>query len=131
LERLAANPDGDAPKKQPKGSNWGVMPRIWKDVFDKKPDMFVWIICSRDLSGIGENHLRRTVNYWKPLKKYRRTHAYKTDREFLVIVDGFLGVLQQLMSQQSRPFSVSTAEIETNGHFQSTYHFRICEFASS
>lgn len=109
-----------------KESNWDVMPRIWKDVCVKKPDMFVWIICSRDLSGIIDTNLERTVNWWKPLKKYRLTHAYKTDREFLVTIDGFLQALQRF-----RSFSVSTAEIETNGYFPSTYHFRICEFERS
>jgi hypothetical protein len=113
---------GSAPKQQAKQGNWGVLPRIWRDVCDKKPDMFVWIICSRDLGGIAEKDLNRIVN-WKPLKKYRQTHAYKTDREFLVTADGFLEILRQI-----RSFSVLPAEIETNGDFPSTYHFRICEF---
>jgi hypothetical protein len=76
---------GNAPKKQAKKGNWGVMPRIWKDVLDKNADIFVWIICSRDLSGLGENDLKGIVG-WKPLKKYRQTRAYNTDREFLVTV---------------------------------------------
>jgi hypothetical protein len=125
LGRLAAKLGGQQPAIEVKESNWDVMPRIWKDVCAKKPDVFVWIICSRDLSGISADDLERIVN-WKPLKKYRRSHPYKADREFLVTVDRFLQVLQAL-----RPFSVSTAEIETNGLFPSTYHFRICEFMQS
>jgi hypothetical protein len=119
---------GNAPKKEKKNSNWDVLPRIWRDVFEKQSDMFVWIICSRDLNGIHEDDLKRTVNWWKPLKKYRLTHAYKTDREFLVTIDAFLNILQQIL-HEVRQFSVLTAEIETKGHFPSTYHFRICEFA--
>jgi hypothetical protein len=119
--KLGDNP----PATRVKESNWDVMPRIWKDVGAKKPNMFVWIICSRDLSGLSANDLERIVS-WKPLKKYRQSHPYKADREFLATVDGFLQVLQAF-----RPFSISTAEIETNGFFPSTYHFRICEFTRS
>jgi hypothetical protein len=125
LGRLAARLGDNPPAIVVKESNWDVMPRIWKDVCAKKPDLFVWIICSRDLTGLSANDLGRVVN-WKPLKKYRQSHPYKTDREFLATVDGFLQVLRAV-----RPFSVSTAEIETNGFFPSTYHFRICEFARS
>jgi hypothetical protein len=46
--RLGGNPTAPGRKE----SNWDVMPRIFKDVCGKNPDMFVWIICSRDLSGI-------------------------------------------------------------------------------
>ncbi len=108
-----------------KESNWDVMPRIWKDICTKTPDIFVWIICSRDLSQLGDDELNRIVN-WKPLKKYREHHPYKTDREFLVAIDGFLGLLQRF-----RPFSILTAEVETSGSFPSSYHFRICDFARS
>lgn len=123
LRKLADELGGNPPVIAPKLSNWGVMRRIWEDICIKKPDIFVWIICSRDLTQFHSNDLKRIVN-WKPLKKYRERHAYKTDREFLKTIDGFLELLQKF-----RPFSVSTAEVETNGDFPSTYDFRICEFA--
>jgi hypothetical protein len=123
LGRLAARLSDKSLANGVKESNWDVMPRIWKDVCAKKPDLFVWIIVSRDLSSLSANDLDKIVN-WKPLKKYRRSHPYKADLEFLATVDGFLQILQAV-----RPFSVSTAEIETTGLFPSTYHFRICEFA--
>ena len=113
---------GNAPEKIAKESGFDVMPRIWKDVCVKRPDIFIWIICSRDLSGMNVSDRKRIVN-WKPLLNFRRIHAYKTDRNFLVTVDLLLQILQQV-----RPFSISTAEIETNGDFPSIYHFRICEF---
>jgi hypothetical protein len=118
---FGANPSAQTAK----GSNWGVMPRIWKDVCAKNPDLFVWIICSRNLDGINDDDLKKFefVNWWKPLKTYRRTHAYGTDREFLATIDAFLEILRQF-----RRFTVSTAEIETTGYFPSTYHFRICDF---
>jgi hypothetical protein len=122
-KELRSELGGNPPALEAKESTWGVVSRIRKDVLAKRPNMFVWIICSRDLSALSDNDLERIVN-WKPLKKYRLTNAYKTDRDFLVTIDEFLQRLQQI-----RPFSVSTAEIETNGFFPSTYHFRICEFA--
>jgi hypothetical protein len=120
-DKLPGNPTAFAAK----GSNWQVIPRILKDFRTKDPpDVFVWIICSRDLGQLGGN-LQRIANS-KPLKKYREHHPYKTDREFLVTIDGFLELLKEY-----RPFSVSTAEVETNGTFPSIYHFRICEFTRS
>jgi hypothetical protein len=105
-------------------NTWGVIPRIWKDVITKKPDLFVWIVCSRDLSKLSDDNLERIVN-WKPLINFRDRHAYKIGREFLVPIDGFLEDLQKV-----RPFAVSTAEIETVGSFPSIYHFRICDFTN-
>src|SRR5260370_10016566 len=32
--------------------DFGTMPRIYKDVCEKKPDIFVWIICERDFAGV-------------------------------------------------------------------------------
>ena len=109
------------PTVETKG-NWGVAPRIWKDLSQKKPHLFVWIICERDLGSLSRDELER-ICYYEPLLKYRRSNPYKTGREFLGTVDGFLGILQGL-----RPFSVLPAEIKTNGDFPSIYHFRICEF---
>jgi hypothetical protein len=108
-----------------KKNNRGVLPRIFRDICEKKSDLFLWIICSRDLSNISADVLERIVG-WKPLKSYRRTRQYKTDSSFLDVVDSFLEKVNPF-----RPFSVTTAEIETNGDFPSTYHFRICEFAKA
>jgi hypothetical protein len=120
---LEAVSDGNPPPIQAKGSNWDVIPKIFKDVYEKKPNMFVWIICSRDLQGLDSNALERIVN-WKPLKKYRRLHPYQTDCDFLLKIDGLLQLLQLV-----RPCTIETAEVATNGYFPSIYHFRICEFA--
>jgi hypothetical protein len=123
---LAAKLRGRPPEIAAKKTGWAIIPRIYEDVCDKKPDIFVWIICSRDLDfgTLSKNELERIVN-WKPLKKHRLLHPYRTDREFLDTVDGFLKILRKF-----RRFSVLTAEIETKGYFSSIYHFRICEFPS-
>ena len=109
-----------------KFSTWDVVRGICKDVFTKKPDIFVWIVCSRDISKLTADDLTR-IPYSKPLKKYQRLHPYGTGREFLVTtIDGFLQRLRKV--PKVKPFSISEAEIETEGFFPSTYHFRICDF---
>ena len=125
LEKLERTSDKNIRRLMEKGSGWDIVPRIWKDVWKKKPNLFVWIICSRDLAALDDSDIERYVNWWKPLRKYRLTHACKTDRNFLKPVDRFLEILQKELD-----FTVDTVEIETNGHFPSTYHFRICEFAA-
>ncbi len=102
-------------------SKWDVARGIWKDVIKKEPDIFVWIICARDLTGLSDNDRRRIVNS-EVLKKY----AYKCDRDYLAPAEQFLDFLNIF-----RAFRESRAEIETNGDFPSIYHFRICEFANA
>jgi hypothetical protein len=107
-------------KKAIKG-NYGVMPKIYKDVCVKKPHLFVWIICSRDLRGVAPDDLRRLPAY-----KYTATHPYVSDGELLTVVDSFLAKLHAI-----RPFALLKQDIQTNGDFPSTYHFRICDFAAT
>jgi hypothetical protein len=106
-------------------SKWGVMRRVCEDVLNKKPDIFVWIICSRDISALRPYELDLVVNS-KPTTKYRVLHPYKTDRAFQTTSEELLELLQKV-----RPFSVLTAEIDTKGDFRSIYHFRICDFTRS
>ena len=103
-------------------NNFGNLARIYKDVCKKKRDLFVWIICSRDLSHVSSDDGERICR-WKEQKKYNKTHPFNSDREFLRIADSFLEVLQGEAS-----FSVVKLEIATNGDFPSIYHFRICQF---
>jgi hypothetical protein len=103
---------------------WGVAARIYGDVWEKKPDIFVWVICSRDLSRIAPDDLERICLGSEQLK-YNATHPYISDGEQLTVVDSFLNKLQAV-----RSFSLLKQSIQTNGDFPSTYHFRICEFQS-
>src|SRR5262245_36510203 len=104
--------------------SWGVMPKIYEDICVKKPDIFVWIICSRDLSGVAPDDLKR-ICLGREQCKYNATHPYTRDGRLLTVVDSFLRKLQAI-----RPFSLLNLDITTNGDFPSTYHFRICDFAS-
>lgn len=101
---------------------WGVRDGIRQDVIDKKPDIFVWIICSRDLSKVAPDELDR-ICFSREQRNYNRRHPYNSDREFLAVVDALLAELQA-----ERSFSVLAEEIVTTGDFPSTYRFKICEF---
>lgn len=102
---------------------WGILARIFKDVCgkEKKPHLFVWIICSRDLSNIDSQDLR-CICLGRAQYKYNVTHPYDPDGE-LPKVDDFLAKLNAI-----RPFSLIKQDIKTNLDFPCTYHFRICEF---
>jgi hypothetical protein len=104
--------------------SWGIMPKIYEDVCVRKPrpDIFVWIICSRDLSKVAPGDLKR-ICLGRAQRKYNATHPYVSDGKSLVVVDSFLGKLQAI-----RSFRLLPARIQTRGTFPSTYHFRICEF---
>jgi hypothetical protein len=108
--------------------SWSVMPAICKDMCPEKSrrlaDVFVWIICSRDLTKVSPETLERIC--WaksRQQRKWSEKYPYP-DRTFLVIADSLLDKLKA-----ERAFSVIKEEIVTNGDFPSTYHFRICEFS--
>jgi hypothetical protein len=104
--------------------SWGVMPNIYEDVCERQPHIFVWIVCSRDLTKVAPEDLERICGGLEQFKhdaKYPRT----LDGERLTVVDSFLSKLQAV-----RNFSLLKHNIQTNGDFPSTYHFRICDFDS-
>jgi hypothetical protein len=113
-----------------KGKNWRVIPNIYEDMCMKRvrnrlADIFVWIICSRDLREVRQVRpaaLKR-ICWWKEQCKWSETHPY-SDLDYLTVADSLLDKLRAV-----RPFSVVKGEIVTNRDFPSTYHFRICEFS--
>src|SRR5262245_59443538 len=68
---------------------WGVLPKIYKDICVKRPHLFAWIICSRDLSALSQEDKER-VCVWKLQEKYNATTPYNADGECLNVVDEFL-----------------------------------------
>ena len=99
----------------------GVMARIYEDVCVKKPRIFVWIVCSRDLSKVAPRDLKRIIH--GPAQfKYNAAHPYSSSGKLPMVAD-FLNKLQSI-----RPFSLLEEDIQTNGDFPATYHFRICYF---
>jgi hypothetical protein len=101
----------------------GVMPKIYEGACVREPDVFVWVICSRDLSGVAPDDLER-ICLGREQRRYNATHPYDPDDELLTVAE-FLGKLHTV-----RPFSLLKQDLQTDGDFPSTYHFRICDFAS-
>jgi hypothetical protein len=114
-----------------KSIGWSILLKIYKDVIINKPGIFVWIICSRDLTKVAKNDRQRIVG-----NALQREY---TDRAYLRVADRFLNELKSAdcVGKPVRPFKILEKEIETNkeiltnGEFPSTYHFRICDFAPS
>jgi hypothetical protein len=109
--------------------SWSVMPTIYEDICVKKvrdrlADIFVWIICSRDLSKVSTDARRRIC--WSAVQcKWSEAHPYP-DRTYLRAADLFLEKLRA-----ARPFSLIQEDIATNGDFPSVYHLRLCEFTAA
>ena len=106
--------------------SWPVLPKIYKDVCHKKPHLFVWIICSRNLSKLNDEELKH-ICFGRETATFNKKHPFNSDDEIHTAVDRFLNKLKE-----ERPFSdFREAAIETQGdNFTSTYHFRILEYAS-
>jgi hypothetical protein len=121
--------DGDIEKlmeavsKRELSRTWTVSPGIYKDVIVKRPDIFAWILCERDLSKLTNDEISR-VCIGNHQRKYNRNRPYESNREFLEVADGLLLKLQEL-----RKFSLEKATIITNEGFPSVYHLRLCDFA--
>jgi hypothetical protein len=110
-----------------KEGNRGVLHRVYNDICKKKPkpDLFVWIICSRDLSNVDDTFVSYIPD-GRLQKRRNAKHQFGTDLEFLRVANHFLKLLQ---SEQN--FAVMSIPIETNREFRSVYHFFICDFSTS
>jgi len=100
-----------------------VVPEIYTDMIVRGPDMFIWIICSRDIAQVAPGELDRVCMGTTQLQ-YNIGNPYDPSGPFLEVVDDFLENLQPL-----RRFWLEKTAIATNGWFPSTYHLRICDFA--
>jgi hypothetical protein len=107
-------------------NGWSPLARLYEDVCVRKPkpDIFVWILCSRDLSNVAPDNLER-ICWWKNQVKYNEKRGYAVRSEQLVTANKVFRLLGGI-----RPFSLLQLDIPTEGIFPSTYHFGICEFAS-
>ncbi|MBX9679808.1 MAG: hypothetical protein K2X38_13680 [Gemmataceae bacterium] len=104
-----------------KGASWGVMPKIYEDWCVRKPDLFVWVICSRDVHSVPVDALERMCRGYEQFKVNSRC-PYDSSGSGLISVDAFCERLRS-----ARPFNMLRESISTRGDFPSTYHFRIFE----
>jgi hypothetical protein len=104
---------------------WTTTPGLYKDIHEKAADIFVWIICSRDLSGLNDENLRRVC--WSPYQsKFNLSFPYSRNREVFTQAEEFLRRLAC-----PRPFSIETSTVMTEGAFPSTYHFVLCDLKTT
>jgi hypothetical protein len=103
-------------------NSWAFIPKVYKDVCQKEPDLFVWIICARDLTGLPEAEVTRICRASEQIKSNEQ-YPFETDHGYLAIADL---LLQRLNAE--RRFNVLKGAIPTMGAFPSVYHFRICDF---
>jgi hypothetical protein len=114
----------EAVSKKEISRTWTVSPGIYKDVIVKRPDIFVWVLCARDLSKLTNDDIDR-VCIGAHQRWYNGSRPFESNEEFLEVADTFLAKLQEL-----RKFSLEKVVINTNGSFPSAYHLRACDFAA-
>ena len=86
------------------------MPQVYGDMFIKPADIFVWVVCSRDLSHVDADASKRICWSIEQLK-WSRTHPY-SDQSHISVADIFLERLRGV-----RPFNVLKEEITAQGDF--------------
>jgi hypothetical protein len=116
---------GPAVKAGKLSKSWGAAAKVYEDICIRRPNIFVWVVCSRDLSQVAPDDLER-IAVWRDQCKYNRIRPYGANGGRLPEIDMFLRKLQGI-----RPFRLLKEAVRTAGDFPSTYHFRICDFAPS
>ena len=104
---------------------WTVCPGIYRDVVVKRPDIFVWVLCARDLTKLTKDEMSR-VCVGDHQRRYNKNNPYELNRAFLEVADGFLDKLNEL-----RNFSLEQATVTTTGAFPSAYHLMLFTFADT
>lgn len=104
---------------------WSVSPTILKDVVEKRPDMFIWILCRRDISKLTDEELSRVCIAAEQQRYNQRYPFHSNEQEFLQIVDRFLVGLKKF-----RHFPIEKITIATNNSVPpSVYYFVLCNLA--
>jgi hypothetical protein len=109
-------------------TGWTVALKVYEDMYEKKPDIFVWVICSRDLSKVGKEVLKHICWSAEQCKWIGRYPNARMDQAYMSVADSFLAKLKTV---GKRPFEVLKADLATKGEFPSAYHFRICDFTKT
>ena len=102
---------------------WTVSPAIYNDVIVKRPEIFIWILCARDLSKLTDDELSRVCISAHQLW-FNRNRPYKSKQDFLEVAEILLAKLLEL-----RNFSLDKVGIVTNNSFPTVYYFMLCEFS--
>jgi len=111
-------------KENPRSTS-GLSIPILRDVIDKRPNIFILIFLSRDLTNTLKNdlkyinHSRECLRYNKQVSNYPFNNPNK-----LKIVEKYLECIKS-----ERNFDCYPININTNTKFPSSYHFYICYFS--
>jgi hypothetical protein len=125
-DRTATNDEFWEAVRTGKTTTWSITPGIYKDVGTKKADIFVWVICARNLNGVKEADLE-FINQSDKQEKYNKRNGYGS-AAFLKSVNPLLERLLERL-KGLRQYSIEEVRISTTGsHFPSTYHLRLCKF---
>jgi hypothetical protein len=121
--------DFDDMWERKRNKSWSPMAKVYQDLKFKRPHVFVWIICARDLNHLSDEVLaQRRINMWKEQKKYRGSFPYDPYGPYLEIAKLFLERLSKEVAGFEVPEPV-TLQVE-NKLFRSTYHLYICDLES-
>jgi hypothetical protein len=105
--------------KQNGFNNWHVKPPIISDILIKNPDIFVWIISSRDISNLNDNDLEN-ICYGNDQKKFFKN---KNGFDMYKTIEDFLKELEK-----ERSFKEKKATISLNGYLKTKYDFYFLNF---
>lgn len=100
-----------------KNLSWGIKPVIIKDIFYNKPDVFIWIVVTRDLSNISDGEIAAYC-YGKEQRRYN-----KAPKEIEPVINKFL---EEIYSEKT--YTTETHTIQTKDKVNSKYDFYICNF---
>ncbi len=104
-----------------KGESWRVLAAIHRDIIERRPDVFVWIISERSLDGVGKDYCKAHVCFWREQRRHaqRRWTSAQT-------LQGANRVLNRIAAP--RRGGSHFVSVETRARFVSTYHFLIRSF---
>jgi len=115
-------------------TNWVVLPLIDKDMKNKKPDIFIWIICARDLSVFKNiEALTPSINWWEQQLRAETKIRKNIFKDNKYVQHKFMSYLRQYNDNyyiQSVILPAKNGFLRSKtskyGCFRSKYYFFIC-----
>lgn len=108
-----------------RSTTWGVALPIMKDVLDKSPDMFILIVCSRDLRKTSKDDpiFLQRIGWWKYELRYNQDHGFNLETS-IGVAKKYLDLLRE-----AKHFNLENLSLDFTREFPSTYHFYLCGFS--
>lgn len=103
---------------------WSATPGLYKDIYSKLADIFIWVICSRDLSSLSHEASKRVCCSSPQINFHRNAVPYSRRNEVFHQAEVFI----KQLANNRRACSVQSRTIETFKTFPSSYHFVLSDF---